>query len=308
MCKLLCALTHRLYHLASLVPSKPGMQQLAVDISLAALLGKDVYSFGELLQHPIVRALQCAAGVQMHSCMTSTDMLLMCGCLVAHSRSPASVALPQPLWLSMSLPCCKLTAASIHPARAVSDCFAKVRRCWHAQLGLKLQLCGCWAGAESGRDTAQDTDCVAADQVQSLEGTQYDWLLQLLDTFHRGDMAGYDALCQKHADVLNAMPALVEHERLLKEKITIMCLLELIFRCRKPPGCKSCPGVGMAVRSCRLLVDGYCGLADRAGLECACGQQGVLQGSKTSTMCSVVAWLHIAWLHTGNAHTLHSVW
>ena len=43
-------------------------------------------------------------------------------------------------------------------------------------------------------------------------------------------MAGYDALCQKHADVLNAMPALVEHERLLKEKITIMCLLELIFR------------------------------------------------------------------------------
>ena len=30
-------------------------QALAVDISLAALLGKDVYSFGELLLHPIVR-------------------------------------------------------------------------------------------------------------------------------------------------------------------------------------------------------------------------------------------------------------
>lgn len=31
-----------------------GDQALAVDISLAALLGENVYSFGELLQHPIV--------------------------------------------------------------------------------------------------------------------------------------------------------------------------------------------------------------------------------------------------------------
>ena len=32
-------------------------QALAVDISLAALLGDSVYNFGELLLHPIVRAL-----------------------------------------------------------------------------------------------------------------------------------------------------------------------------------------------------------------------------------------------------------
>ncbi len=30
-------------------------QSLAVDISLAALLGENVYNFGELLLHPIVR-------------------------------------------------------------------------------------------------------------------------------------------------------------------------------------------------------------------------------------------------------------
>ena len=93
------------------------------------------------------------------------------------------------------------------------------------------------SGSDAGmRSLGREANCVAAEQVQSLEGTQYDWLLQLLDTFHRGDMAGYDALCQKHADVLNAMPSLVEHERLLKEKITIMCLLELIFRCSNLPG------------------------------------------------------------------------
>ena len=33
------------------------MQSLAVDVSLAALLGDKVYSFGELLLHPIVRPL-----------------------------------------------------------------------------------------------------------------------------------------------------------------------------------------------------------------------------------------------------------
>ena len=33
------------------------MQALAVDISLAALLGKGVYNFGELLLHPIVSPL-----------------------------------------------------------------------------------------------------------------------------------------------------------------------------------------------------------------------------------------------------------
>ena len=36
------------------------VQSLAVDISLAALLGDKVYSFGELLLHPIVSILTLA--------------------------------------------------------------------------------------------------------------------------------------------------------------------------------------------------------------------------------------------------------
>ena len=39
-----------------------GVQALAVDVSLAALLGEGVYNFGELLLHPIVSA-RCAADV-----------------------------------------------------------------------------------------------------------------------------------------------------------------------------------------------------------------------------------------------------
>ena len=42
------------------------VQSLAVDISLAALLGDNIYNFGELLLHPIVRLSACAC-----SCLIS---------------------------------------------------------------------------------------------------------------------------------------------------------------------------------------------------------------------------------------------
>jgi hypothetical protein len=43
-------------------------------------------------------------------------------------------------------------------------------------------------------------------------------LLRLLSSFS-GDLHAYDALCAKYASVLNGQPALVEHERRLREKV-----------------------------------------------------------------------------------------
>ena len=40
-----------------------------------------------------------------------------------------------------------------------------------------------------------------------------------------GDIHRYDELCTKYAAMLNAQPALVAHERRLREKITILCLM-----------------------------------------------------------------------------------
>ena len=40
-----------------------------------------------------------------------------------------------------------------------------------------------------------------------------------------GDIHRYDELCTKYASMLNAQPALVAHERRLREKITILCLM-----------------------------------------------------------------------------------
>jgi hypothetical protein len=44
--------------------------RLAVDISLAALLGEHIYSFGQLLQHPIAKALDNGPHQWLHELLT----------------------------------------------------------------------------------------------------------------------------------------------------------------------------------------------------------------------------------------------
>lgn len=63
-----------------------------------------------------------------------------------------------------------------------------------------------------------------------LDGSSYAWLGEVLAAFNAGDLHRYDALCARHAAALNSQPALVENQRALREKITILALTELIFK------------------------------------------------------------------------------
>lgn len=56
-----------------------------------------------------------------------------------------------------------------------------------------------------------------------LDNSPYKWLHEMLEVFNHGDLHAYDALCTKYASVLNAQPALVEHERRLREKVSLLC-------------------------------------------------------------------------------------
>jgi len=67
-------------------------------------------------------------------------------------------------------------------------------------------------------------------QIKVLDGSSYAWLGEVLAAFNAGDLHGYDALCERHAGALNGQPALVDNERSLREKITILALTELIFK------------------------------------------------------------------------------
>ncbi|KAK9901657.1 hypothetical protein WJX75_006977 [Coccomyxa subellipsoidea] len=89
--------------------------------------------------------------------------------------------------------------------------------------------------------------------MKALSGSPYEWLRSMLEAFNHGDLHAYDALCSKHASALNAQPALVAHERKLREKITILCLMELIFNL--PAEQRQIPLSTIAERT-KLTVDG----------------------------------------------------
>ncbi len=71
--------------------------------------------------------------------------------------------------------------------------------------------------------------------------------------FPAGDIHRYDELCTRHATLLNAQPALVAHERRLREKITILCLMELISGL--PPDRRTVALADVAQRT-KLPLDG----------------------------------------------------
>eukprot|EP00891_Asterochloris_glomerata_P005712 jgi/Astpho2/5712/Aster-02950 len=61
------------------------------------------------------------------------------------------------------------------------------------------------------------------------ENSNYRWLKLMLECFHAGNLHKYDELCSQYKTVLHAQPAMTQHVQALRQKITILCLMELIF-------------------------------------------------------------------------------
>lgn len=83
--------------------------------------------------------------------------------------------------------------------------------------------------------------------IVSALNDSYTWLREMLECFDAGNLHLYDELCQKHAGALNAQPALVQNERKLREKITILSLMDLVFR--TPPDQRSIALTDIAART-----------------------------------------------------------
>jgi hypothetical protein len=77
------------------MPGISWMQALAVDLSLAALLGEDVYNFGELIAHPVVRFVHLVVRFQELGVVTNVSRacdryLHVPMQLFSHTRAPIS--------------------------------------------------------------------------------------------------------------------------------------------------------------------------------------------------------------------------
>lgn len=89
--------------------------------------------------------------------------------------------------------------------------------------------------------------------VETLQQSSYAWLYELLECFNAGNIHAYDDVCARHAEFLNAQPALVEHERRLRQKITVSSLIELLSEL--PPEHRRVPLSVIADRT-KLPLDG----------------------------------------------------
>lgn len=127
--------------------------------------------------------------------------------------------------------------------------------------------------------------------VTALDGTPFQWLHEMLACFNDGDMHLYDELCARYASQLNAQPALVAHERRLREKITIMSLLELISGL--PAENRRIPLATIAQRT-KLDTDGVEFLLMKASWcvhACACVRARVCVRARAHVVCVLLACL-----------------
>ncbi|KAL6066895.1 26S proteasome non-ATPase regulatory subunit 13 [Balamuthia mandrillaris] len=80
-----------------------------------------------------------------------------------------------------------------------------------------------------GEDLYNFGDLIAHPIFESLLGTGHEWLAHFLRAFNAGDIEKYEALVAQYNDRLSKEEGLVRNSELLKEKISILCLMELVF-------------------------------------------------------------------------------
>ncbi len=64
-------------------------------------------------------------------------------------------------------------------------------------------------------------------QVNSLKGSEFEWLYAIITAFNDGDLQKYDEVCNTYARQLNSQPALVQNYDKLREKAALMSLVRL---------------------------------------------------------------------------------
>ncbi|KAL3762880.1 hypothetical protein ACHAWU_001027 [Discostella pseudostelligera] len=72
-------------------------------------------------------------------------------------------------------------------------------------------------------------EVVAAPALQCLEGTELYYLVELLSAGARGDVLGFQRVADAHAAAIQMQPSLVSRAEAVKEKITLLALVNMIF-------------------------------------------------------------------------------
>jgi len=94
----------------------------------------------------------------------------------------------------------------------------------------KQELAVDLAPALTGDNVYNFGEVLATPILASLVGTPHEWLSELLGCFNFGDIDKFNTIISANQAVYNAQPALASKSEYVKEKITLLCLIELFFR------------------------------------------------------------------------------
>lgn len=72
-------------------------------------------------------------------------------------------------------------------------------------------------------------EVVTAPALQCLEGTDLHYLVELLSAGARGDVLGFQRVADANADAIRMQPSLVSRAEAVKEKITLLALVNMVF-------------------------------------------------------------------------------
>lgn len=72
-------------------------------------------------------------------------------------------------------------------------------------------------------------EIVAAPALRCLEGTDLGYLVELLSAGARGDVLGFRRVADANAEAIRAQPSLVSRAEAVKEKITLLALVNMVF-------------------------------------------------------------------------------
>ena len=72
-------------------------------------------------------------------------------------------------------------------------------------------------------------EVVTAPALQCLEGTDLYYLVELLSAGARGDVLGFQRVADAHASAIQIQPSLVSRAEAVKEKITLLALVNMVF-------------------------------------------------------------------------------
>jgi len=72
-------------------------------------------------------------------------------------------------------------------------------------------------------------EVLATPILKSLQGTENQWLSEIMYTFYSGDIETFNAILFRNKDAIESQPALVSRMDFLKEKIILICLMVMSF-------------------------------------------------------------------------------